>query len=190
MLLTDLFPVPVGVTTFEASVVAWSIRGALLCMFLVFALRLSRLALQGTILDLVKSFWLLGSLLSLLHALATMGFHHQFQHDLAFEDTARQTEQAIGIPIGIGIYFNYLFVIVWLADALWLNGFQKSYLSRSRYIELFVCAFLAFIAINGAIIFETGPVRWIGLVAFSCLIAIACVQRNTVGNHSEQSTDF
>lgn len=171
-------PLVIGVSSFEANVVAWTIRGALICMFFCFAIRLSKRTLDGTALDLVKSTWLIGSLLSLLHALATMGFHHQFQHDLALEDTARQTELAIGIPVGIGIYFNYLFVAVWLVDAMWLNGFQKSYLERSRFISFVVNGFLAFIAINGAIVFESGPVRWIGLAAFLILAAIAWSKRS------------
>lgn len=162
----------IAVTNFEADVTAWTIRGALICMVLFFAIRISRLKLEGSTLDLAKCFWLIGSLLSLLHAIVTMAFYHQFKHALAYEDTAHQTEQAIGVAVGFGIWLNYVFVAVWLLDALWMNGYPSNYLARHRTVDRLTYGFLAFIAFNGAIVFEAGPVRWVGIVAIIVLAAI------------------
>ena len=162
----------IAVTNFEADVAAWTIRGALICMVLFFAMRISNRKLQGTTLELAKSAWLIGSLLSLLHGLATMAYYHQFQHALAYQDTAQQTEQAIGVAVGIGIWLNYLFIIVWILDALWMNGLAKGYFSRLRAFNWMIYGFLGFIAFNGAIVFESGPVRWVGILAILVLVVI------------------
>ena len=162
----------IAVTTFEAGIAAWTIRGALICMVLFFAMRISKPTLQGSALELAKSFWLIGSLLSLLHALATMAFYHQFQHALAYQDTAHQTEQAIGVAVGFGIWLNYLFVLVWILDALWMNGFTTNYFARHRAFNWLSYGFLGFIALNGAIVFESGPVRWVGVFAILVLVVI------------------
>ena len=162
----------IAVTTFEAGVAAWTIRGALVCMFLFFAMRISNPDLKGSTIELAKSLWLIGSLLSLLHAIATMAYYHQFQHALAYEDTAHQTEQAIGIAVGFGIWLNYLFVLVWLLDALWMNGLTASYFARRLALNRLIYGFLGFIAFNGAIVFESGPVRWIGILAILVLVVI------------------
>ena len=170
----------IAVTNFEAGVAAWTIRGALLCMVLYFAVRLLNLNRKNTHLELAKSLWLLGSLLSLLHAIATMAFYHQFQHVAAYQDTAHQTEQAIGVAIGFGIWLNYIFVVVWLIDALWMSGFAKSYFARHRVFNWTIYGFLSFIAFNGAIVFESGPVRWIGILTILVLVFLwkTCGKRN------------
>ena len=96
----------IAVTTFETAVAVWTIRGALVCMVLFFWIRICKRNLEGVSLDLAKSMWLIGSLLSLLHAIATMAFHHQFQHASAYEDIAQKTEQALGVASGFGIWLN------------------------------------------------------------------------------------
>ena len=174
----------IAVTNFEAGVAAWTIRGALICMVLFFAMRILNPNLKGSTLELAKSFWLVGSLLSLLHAIATMAFYHQFQHAAAYQDTAHQTEQAIGVAVGFGIWLNYLFVMAWLLDALWMNGFTNSYFARHRTFNWLIYGFLGFIAINGAIVFESGPVRWVGILAI--LFLVGMWKMNKV-SHNEKS---
>ena len=177
----------IAVTNFEAGVAAWTIRGALICMVLFFAMRILNPNLKGSTLELAKSFWLTGGLLSLLHAIATMAFYHQFQHAAAYQDTAHQTEQAIGVAIGFGIWFNYIFVVIWLMDALWMSGFSKSYFARHRAFNWTIYGFLSFIAFNGAIVFESGPVRWIGILAILTLVVIwkTCRKHNKEYPHRE-----
>ena len=127
--------------------------------------------------EAAKSFWLIGSFLSLLHAILAMGFYHLFRHELAWDETARRTMEVIGKPIGIGIYFNYAFVLLWLADAFWWIASSKSYHSRPRWISWLIHGYLAFIAVNGAIVFESGMVRWLGFVAIGLLVWLWLVSR-------------
>jgi hypothetical protein len=108
-----------------------------------------------------------------LHALAAMGFYHQWSHSLAFDETARQTQSLLGISVGVGIYFNYAFVLIWMVDALWWIGQPKSYVRRASWINWLVYGYLIFIAINGTVVFETGIVRWVSVAAGLVLAALA-----------------
>ncbi|MEM9940392.1 MAG: hypothetical protein AAF939_02305 [Planctomycetota bacterium] len=160
-----------AVSDFETSLSVWSIRISLLWMFATLAILIFRRMSHPTWSELARSSWLLGSFFSFLHASLTMGFYHRFDHNLAWEHTANQTQRMMGVSVGVGIYFNYLFVIIWMADALWWVGSPNSYLKRSKILNRIVYGYLLFIAVNGAIVFETGPTRWASIVGFSILLA-------------------
>ena len=178
----------------ESIVTIWTIRVSMICMFAAFALRLvSPVATTGGSKETdresvsmigARNLWLLGSLFSLLHAIAAMGFFHQWSHAMAFEDTARQTQSLLGVRVGVGIYFNYVFVLIWLADAMWWIGQPNSYENRISWINCTVYGFLIFIAINGTIVFETGIVRWVSLAALVVLLVLA-IQKRVRSNGSK-----
>ena len=161
----------------EAMFTAWPIRLAMLCLVLTIALRLcyarwplpakdgdsAKNSVAKSIREGAKSLWLIGSFLSLFHAVAAMGFYHDWLHINAMEDTARQTKALLGVSVGAGIYFNYAFVLTWLLDAFWWTASEKFYESRPRWLHFLIYGFIIFIAINGAIIFESGWVRWAGV---------------------------
>ena len=167
----------------ESAVTIGSIRLSMICLLAALVLRLcgrfpceaasSTCHDRSVALDGARSLWLLGSFFSLLHALSAMGFNHHWSHTLAFEETARQTQSLLGLSVGVGIYFNYAFVAIWLADAFWWIGQPKSYLLRADWINWLVYGFLIFIAINGTIVFESGVVRWCSVGAVLTLTAIA-----------------
>jgi hypothetical protein len=100
----------------------------------------------------------------------------------------------LGAPYGNGIYFSYLFLVLWVADAVWLwtagrpnPGSQAAAAACSAtsvpapqslwrltpWWRVLVHVFLLFIAFNGAIVFEGGPTRWAGLAACAILAALA-----------------
>lgn len=99
-----------------------------------------------------------------------MGFVHEWSHERALEDTAQQTDELLGIRVGFGVYFNYLFVSLWLADAFWLLVFPASYFARTPNWNRWIYGYLIFIAINGAIVFESGLIRWVSLVLLVMLL--------------------
>ncbi len=169
---------------------AWTIRAAMICLALVLLMRLRRSDLETNALGdadqsaaepaklaypvLASYIWLFGSLCALFHAFFAMGFYHQWSHDLAIEDTAQKTDSLLGLSFGAGIYFNYVFVVIWLLDAIWWIVNSNHYESRSSWITWMIYGYLIFIAINGAIVFETGPVRRFGiavLILFGILLA-------------------
>ena len=72
---------------------------------------------------------------------------------------------------GEGIYVSYLFTWLWIADAVWWWTAPASYASRSRWIDRLLHPFMLFITFNGMVVFETGLIRWAGLIMFAGLSA-------------------
>jgi len=107
--------------------------------------------------------WTLGAGFALLHVLAAFHIHHGWSHAAAVAETARQTEEALGMRVGAGVYVNYAFLAVWIADVLWWWLSPASYGSRPRAVDATIRLFLCFMFVNGAIVFARGPVRLVGL---------------------------
>jgi hypothetical protein len=77
----------------------------------------------------------------------------------------------LGWEFGYGLYFNYFFLVLWTVDLVWWWGFVESYSSRAKWISLSIHGYLLFVIVNGAIVFVTGPTRWISLLVL-CLVGI------------------
>jgi uncharacterized membrane protein len=127
--------------------------------------------------------WTAGCVAFLLHVAAAFHFVHHWSHDAAYAETARQTNEVVGLNWGGGIYFNYLFAAVWLGDVIWWWHNPATYLARPRWIEWLVQGFLAFIVFNATVVFGHGPIRWAGLGATVLIIAfwvaVGFSRRNT-----------
>ena len=145
----------------------WSIRLSLICYVVSLALRMidraeaKRLIFNGV-----------GWILLLIHVVAAYA-HHDWSHLRAVEQTAVDTRETLGFAFGAGIYFNHLFLLVWLVD---LIG-EAAKFQFPKYVQIGTHSYLLVIAINGAIVFETGPTRWFGVVLIALLIAIAFTRK-------------
>src|SRR5687767_385373 len=60
-----------------------------------------------------------GLTLAIIHTLIAFSVVHAWSHDAAVLNTAMQTRSVYGVSFGGGIYVNYAFFAVWLADAWW-----------------------------------------------------------------------
>lgn len=118
---------------------------------------------------LQRMLWTAACLLTWAHVLCAFAVHHQWSHAAAYAHTASETAKKIGIAWGGGIYFNYLFLSLWSTDALWWWLRPATYRARARGLSIFVHSFLAFIAVNATVIFESGPVRWGALAGIAGL---------------------
>lgn len=114
--------------------------------------------------------WTAGCLTYLAHVYGAFEFFHGWSHAAAYGETARQTEELFGLDWGGGLYFNYLFTVVWLADAAWWWMQPMRYETRPRWIAAAIHAFLAFMFFNGAVVFATGFSRWMGAAATPALL--------------------
>jgi hypothetical protein len=123
-----------------------------------------------------RAAWALGALLALLHALLAFLVFYGWSHEVARVSTMRQTEALTGIRFGGGIYVNYLFLVVWLADAAWWWVSPRSRAARSRAVALAVHGFIFFIMVNGAVVFADGLARLLGGAAVS-VVAVAWLRR-------------
>jgi hypothetical protein len=108
----------------------------------------------------------------LLHTACAFQFYHHWSHRAAYEATARQTAEVVGLSWGGGLYANYVFAALWAADACWWWYGPESCLARPRSLEWAVQGFLGFIAFNATVVFGTGAVRWMGLAACLFLAAL------------------
>jgi hypothetical protein len=161
----------------------WTIRLALACLTVYFGGRLLGIAPAGAERNrrggkkfaLLRWIWTAGCVLFIAHVACAFHFTHEWSHARAWEHTARETERLMGFSFGNGIYFSYLFLIVWVADvvSLWVCD------SRPWWFILPTYLFIFFIALNGAIVFEDGPTRPAGVmvVAGLALLAIGFVAR-------------
>jgi hypothetical protein len=122
---------------------------------------------------LARVFWTLGCAALWLHVAAAFGYYHHWSHAAATNDTAERTRVTLGVSFGGGIYFNYLFALVWTADCGWWWVARRSYERRPRWVGVVVQCYLLFIAINATIVFETGVVRAAGLVMAVALVGLA-----------------
>ncbi len=113
--------------------------------------------------SLGRGLWTAGSGLYVLHVVAAFHSHHSWSHAAAYAYTAKQTALLIGIDWDGGIYVNYVFTALWIAETAWWWMAPVSYLRRARYLELTVRAFFLFMIVNGAVVFVAGPMRWVGL---------------------------
>ena len=116
--------------------------------------------------------WTLGGLAYLLHVAAAFHYVHGWSHALAYADTARQTEGLLGLNWGGGIYFNYIFTAIWLADIAWWWLAHESFWRRPLVVERSLQLFFLFMVFNAAVVFPTGPVRWLGLAIVIGLLVV------------------
>jgi len=110
--------------------------------------------------------WTWGVICFLVHLAMAFQYFHHWSHAHAFE----HTRQVSGV--GEGIYFSYLFTLLWLADAAWWRLAPSSYAARPAWLGRALHAFMLFIVFNGTIIYESGPIRWTSAVAFALLAII------------------
>jgi len=112
--------------------------------------------------------WTAGCVLFIAHVICAFQFTHHWSHAHAWEHTAAETARMMGVAFGDGIYFSYLFLVLWVADVvcLWLA------VQRPWWVIVPLYLFLFFIAFNGAIVFEMGPTRPVGIVVVTAMLPL------------------
>lgn len=111
----------------------------------------------------------LGLVLALVHTALAFQLVHNWAHADAVSATARQTQAVFGVAVGWGVYVNYVFYGVWMADAAWWRG-SPDLSSRPRGVTWTLRAFYLVIILNAAVIFAAGPRRVLGLLLVSWLV--------------------
>ena len=116
--------------------------------------------------------WSLGAAVYLAHVAAAFDAHHGWSHAAAYAYTAAQTEAFIGLDWGGGVWVNYAFTLMWVADAVWWGIAPVGYRQRARAIDLMVRAVFLFMIVNGAVVFVEGVTRWLGVGIVAALVWI------------------
>ena len=115
--------------------------------------------------------WTIAVLSLVGHFICAYQFYHHWSHESAYVDTARQTDEVIGLDWGGGLFINYAFLAIWTIDVLWwwLRGIA-SYRTRPWPLVAAWHGFMIFILFNAMVVFKDGPTRWVGLVI--CLVLL------------------
>lgn len=111
--------------------------------------------------------FLIGSVCAAIHLVWAMSAAYGWDHTAAAAATAAQTNAVFGINWRGGLYVNYLFVGIWIADALARIAVPAR---RSRALVWTLRTFYFVIIVNGAVIFARPERRWLGVVACGALI--------------------
>ena len=143
--------------------ILWTIRLATLC----YAFALAQFIFKRN----PRPAWTLGCALSLAHVVAAFQTTYHWSHEAAVRETARQTQALFGLNWGGGVWFNYVFTLIWTADALWWNVSPQTRDKRPRWLNTAIHSYLAWMFVNGAIIFPQGPTRWVSLALAIALAA-------------------
>ena len=117
-----------------------------------------------------RAWWTAGAVLALLHAVAAFAVFYGWSHDAARRLTARQAAALTGVEFDGAIYVNYLFLLVWLADAAWWWASPRSYARRAPLLSSFIRGFIFFIIVNGAVIFADGLARLVGSASVAAVL--------------------
>jgi hypothetical protein len=121
---------------------------------------------------LARWLWTWACLTFLVHVACAFHFSHRWSHRHAFEQTRLES------GFGEGLYVNYLFMAVWIADVLWWWIAPAAYARRMPWIDRLLHGFLLLIAFNATVVFESGAVRSAGAVG-SLLLAARWIRRST-----------
>ncbi|MFP6753617.1 MAG: hypothetical protein VB855_18175 [Pirellulaceae bacterium] len=156
----------------ENHLVRWTVRIAMLLYVAALAGEIQATRKgerEATIRRWQRICWTLGCLVFLVHVATAFHFQHGWSHRLATEHTAEVAEQVVGWAFGEGIYFNYAFTLLWSLDVawMWLGPVRRE--QRARWMTVVLHVFMLTIVVNGAIIFATGPTRWVGLLVLGVL---------------------
>jgi len=116
--------------------------------------------------------WSLGCFAYLVHVICAFAFVHQWSHETAIDFTAAETERVMGIRRGEGLWVNYLFTLVWLADVIRLVMAIQRQRPTDRRFDIAVHSFMAFIVFNATVVFGPTLYRWLG-IPVAILLGIA-----------------
>jgi hypothetical protein len=119
----------------------------------------------------------IGLALALVHVALAFHIVYAWNHEAAVAATAQQAADRFGWGWRGSIYFNYVFLGIWIADVCWWWTAPRSHASRPAGFEAFRLAIFVFMFVNGAVIFASGVGRLVGVVSVGVVLAAALARR-------------
>ncbi len=129
----------------------------------------------------VRAIYTWGCAMCVLHIAVAFHLAHGWSHEVAWEHT-----REVG-GYGNGIFVNYAFALVWVADVVWVWVAFDSYLSRPRWITWAVYGFTGFVVFNASVVFNTGFTRAVCALLFIALARITWNDWRTRGYSQQEA---
>jgi len=118
-------------------------------------------------------FWTLGCGIFVVHVSITFHLLHEWSHAAAYEHVMRRTREMTGLASGVGLYVNYAFGALWIADTLvWWRRLDWS---EKRVPYWIVQGVFAFLVIQATVVF--GPWFWTPISVMVVIALIVLKQR-------------
>ena len=127
---------------------------------------------------MARAMWTIGIALALVHVALAFHFVYAWDHEAAVIATAEQAANRFGWGWRGSIYFNYVFLTLWLADVCWWWRAPASRASRPARLEAARVATFGFMFLNGAVIFASGVGRLVGIVSLSVVLLASLTRRS------------
>lgn len=160
----------------------WTVRLAVACYVARYVVAVG-VAVGDQQARIGRRFWTIGCLFYLAHVVCAFAFVHDWSHQQAYRHTAEQTWDVMGWDWGGGLYFNYLFTILWVTDVArwWIRDEERGTFSpqASRAIDLF----LAFIVVNATVVFGPPFWKWVGAAVVLCMLLLFLRRRRSESRH-------
>jgi hypothetical protein len=125
--------------------------------------------------------WTWGWISYLVHVACAFHFYHHWSHN----DAVRHTALVSGF--GSGIYVSHLFTLLWGSDVVAWWFAPLWYARRSSWFDRSLHAAMLFVVFNATIVYETGVVRWAGVVLFAELAGVYLYRRQFNGAKAVQA---
>jgi hypothetical protein len=136
----------------------YTVRLALLYYALAVALMLVRAADR-----LARWCWTLGWAVYVVHVALAFHCYHGWSHAEAVAHVERRS------GFGPGLFFSYLFTLLWTADVAWWWLRPTGHARRPSWVGGALHGYMGFIIFNATVVYEQGFVRWAGVGMFAVL---------------------
>jgi len=111
----------------------------------------------------------IGCLSLVAHTVCAFHFYHDWSQASAYREVERQTAEVTGSAWGGGLFINYAFQALWMADVIWWWRGLEMYRQRPWLITAAWHGIFIFMLFNATVVFKTGLVRWLGVGLFLAL---------------------
>ena len=124
---------------------------------------------------LARASWTIGIALALIHVFLAFQMIHGWDHEAAIAATVRPVAERFGVSWRGGIYVNYVFLMLWLADVCWWWLSPVSHALRPQRFERARMAAFWFMFLNGAVVFASGTGRIVGAMSVALVLVSSLV---------------
>ena len=116
--------------------------------------------------------WTVALAFYLVHVVCAFHFYHDWSHTAAYIHTAKATAKVVSIDWGGGLYVNYTFTLIWIADVIvwWHSAHARVRVSRRLFWATHIL--FAFMMLNATVVFGPAFWKWVAMGVTLALIGI------------------